>query len=231
MLSIAVNLIADELAKVNNSNEITAKFQFKKIDHPSLLLFSKFFDDLVQTLTKESTLTPPGETTVPADLRHCSPSTESTTSRDSKGEPYTHSLANSFLWASFDTVDVTEYRWGKEVYRIHQQKSSSSVVSLIISQEQKMKIKLGQPDWCKKATKVVARSDGGLNIRPENSGACFYPMFCVEVYSPGRLDADMRPNGNNTVRVIMTLFIKGMPRRSMQKCWVKSVIRGFMSLT
>jgi hypothetical protein len=56
----------------------------------------------------------------------------------------------------------------------------ASGISLIISEEQKMKIRLSQSKKCKKVIKVEAKSDGGISVYPNNS-KCFYPIFSVEV--------------------------------------------------
>ena len=240
MLSKVIDQVADELAKVNNSNKITADFKFDKLDHHSLMLFGKFYNHLNQTIRKESdsptapttaqTATPPFQTVVPPNLRHFSPSTESTSSRESTDEHFTQSTANAFLWATFDTIGVDKHCWWPKDYRLNHAEFPSSGVSLIMSREQKMKIRLGQSVECKKVTKVEARSDGGLNIHP-TLNKCSFPLFGIEVYMSPRLDTDMRLNERNTACVILRRFIKGMPPRFMRKCWVKSVIKIFMRTT
>jgi len=133
VLIIVIEQVADELANVNYSNTLTVEFEFKKSNHPSIWLFSKFYNDLIQTIRKESrdtpnsqTNTPQGQTTVPPNPRHPSPSTESTSSLDSKAEHFTHAAANDFLWATFDTIGVKEYPWYPKIYRIHHAPFSSS---------------------------------------------------------------------------------------------------------
>ena len=80
-------------------------------------------------------------------------------------------------------------------------------------------------------TRVEAKSDGGLVIFPRRGRQCNYPVFSIEVTRSLSLDAYVRLNERNIVCVRWRLLIKGMPRKFMQKCWVKSVIKGFMSLT
>jgi hypothetical protein len=70
-----------------------------------------FYDMLGQLLRKRpstssssQTDTPPILTIVPPKVRH-SPSTESTTSRDSTAEHFTHVTANDFVFATFKAIE------------------------------------------------------------------------------------------------------------------------------
>jgi hypothetical protein len=82
-------------------------------DHPSIWpFFAKFYDDLTQVLRKNlpprttsETVTPPLQTTVPPNPEHSSPSTESTSSRESKAEHHTQAAANDFLWGTHKVIE------------------------------------------------------------------------------------------------------------------------------
>ena len=101
---------------------------------------------------------------------------------------------------------------------------------LIMSRAQSMKIKMGQSIQGQRVTKVITRSDGGINVLVPPS-KCSYPVLGIEVYIPLSLIVKMRRNERNTVCVSLRQFINGMQLRFMQKCWVKSVIEVFTSPT
>ena len=187
VLNIVIDQIAEEFTKVNDSNEIIAGYDFDSRQHPLLALFSKFYDDLDQTIRKESpdppkpqTDTPPVQTTYPPNPNLGYHSPASSSSRESTEEHFTHFTANDFLWATMDTISVKHYKWGPKKTKLSHAPFSTSGVSLMISKEQKMKIKLGQSEKCKRVTNVEVRSDGGIKVYP-NTSKCFYPVFCVEV--------------------------------------------------
>ncbi len=187
-------------------------------------LYSPIASMIAQTITTSF------QTTIPPNLRNFSSSMKSISSRESMNEYYTQSAANVFLWAIFDTIGIDKYYWWSKDYRLNHAEFSSSGVSLIVSREQKMKIRLGQSDECKKITKVETRSDGGLNIHPTLNKYSF-PLFDIEIYISPWLDTDMRLNERNTMCVILRQFIKDMRPRFMQKCWVKYIIKIFMRIT
>jgi hypothetical protein len=238
MLNRVIDQVAEELTKVNDSNEIIAGYDFDSRRHPLLALFSKFYDGLDQTIRKESpdppkpqTDTPPVQITYPPNPNPGYHSPASSSLRESTEEHFTHFTANDFLWATMDTISVKHYKWGPEKTKLSHSPFSTSRVSLTISKEQKMKIKLGQSKTCKRVARVEARSDGGVKIYPNNS-KCFYPVFSVEVSLSLSLKcAKRRLNERNTVCVSRRVFINGTLPRFMPKCWVKSVIRTFMNPT
>ena len=59
------------------------------------------------------TVTPPLQTAVPPNPQLSSPSTESTSSRESKAEHHTQTAANDFLWATLKAVEnpLKELAW------------------------------------------------------------------------------------------------------------------------
>jgi hypothetical protein len=82
-------------------------------DHPSIWpFFAKFYDDFTQVLRKNlppteisQTVTPPLQTTVPPNPQYSSPSTVSTSSRESKAELHTQTVANDYLWATLKVIE------------------------------------------------------------------------------------------------------------------------------
>lgn len=112
----------EELRKVNGSNTLTSDFRFDVADHPSLWPFAKFCNDITQVIRKElppttfqtvSTVTPPTQTTVPRDPQYSSPSTASTSSRESKAELLVQTAANDFLWGTLQAIEkpLEKHAW------------------------------------------------------------------------------------------------------------------------
>jgi hypothetical protein len=184
VLSIVIDQVGEELGKVNNSNSVTPEFEFKVSDHPSIWpFFAKFYDDFTQVLSRDIPLTatspivtPPLQTTFPSNLQHSSPSTASTSSRESKAELYTQTSANDFLWGTLKVANnrLEELAWYHDSsYRLKTAFYSLGT-QLIISMEQKMKIQLG-------SKRVTARSDGGISLHLNPASSCSYPVLCLEV--------------------------------------------------
>jgi hypothetical protein len=80
-------------------------------DHPLMWPFAKFYDDFLQVLRKNlpptaisQAVTPPLQTTVPSNPQYSSPSTASTSSRESKPELHTQTVAHDYLWATLKVV-------------------------------------------------------------------------------------------------------------------------------
>lgn len=96
--NVVIDQVAEELSKVNNSNSINPNFDFKVSNHPSLWTFAKFYDDFTQLVRKKwlqsptpatsQIASPPVHTTVPRNPQYSSPSTASTSFRESKAEPH-----------------------------------------------------------------------------------------------------------------------------------------------
>jgi hypothetical protein len=110
-----VDQVTEQLANVNNSNEITAKFRCKLAAGSSIVDFKKFYNDLTQVFRRK-----PGRDTdfetdsshipavFPLSLRHSSPdvtSPASTDSRESGPEHHTNSCAKAFLWGCHKTLE------------------------------------------------------------------------------------------------------------------------------
>lgn len=126
MLIIAIDQVAGEILNVNDSNEIGPNFKFRRTDHPTIW-FTRFYDVLGQLLRKRpstssssQTDTPPIQTIIPPKVRHSSPSTESTTSRDSTAEHFTHVTANDFVFATFKAIEdqLEKHAWYPENCRL-----------------------------------------------------------------------------------------------------------------
>lgn len=65
-------------------------------------------------------VTPPLQSTVPRNPQYSSPSTASTSSRESKAEPHTQIAANDFLWATLQATEdrLEEVAWYPSSYRL-----------------------------------------------------------------------------------------------------------------
>jgi hypothetical protein len=116
VLSLVVDQVTGELSEVNNSKSITPEFNFKVSDRP--FVFAKFYDDFTQIVRKNmastvtsQTATPILQTTIPQP--YSSPSTASTSSRESKAEPHTQITANDFMWATLKAIEnhLEEFAW------------------------------------------------------------------------------------------------------------------------
>ena len=66
------------------------------------------------------TITPPLQITVPPNPQHSSPSTESTSSRESKIEHHTDAAANDFLWATWQAIrkQLGQHAWYPHKYQL-----------------------------------------------------------------------------------------------------------------
>jgi hypothetical protein len=64
--------------------------------------------------------TPPFHTTVPPNPQYSSPSTASSSSRESKAEPHTQIAANDFLWATLQSAEdcLEKFAWYPDSYRL-----------------------------------------------------------------------------------------------------------------
>jgi ribosomal protein S25 len=128
ILTIVVDHIADDLAKVNNSNPIDCEFKFNKREHSSLRDFNIFYRHFQQVLTKEKEDTPQIPTTFPPSSPHSTPSESSksskrtssitskptsTSSGVSKAEHYTQDSATLFLSSTFETIEeeIEKFAW------------------------------------------------------------------------------------------------------------------------
>jgi len=129
ILTIVVDHIADDLAKVNNSNPIDCEFKFNKREHSSLRDFNPFYLLFQQVLTKEKKDTPPVPTTSPSSSRQSTPFSESlespssstskpksTSSGVSKAEHHTQNSANLFFLNTFETIEdeIEKFAWWNE---------------------------------------------------------------------------------------------------------------------
>jgi hypothetical protein len=130
VLRIGVDEIAGELTNVNNSNPIQSGFDFVISEHQKLALFSKFYNDLDQTLRKEQ-VSQTSPTAVPMNIRHQSPSEESVSSGGPTHEHFTNSTANSFFYAAFEVSEVKRYGWWGKDHTLRHAEFSSCGVSLI----------------------------------------------------------------------------------------------------
>lgn len=185
MLTIVIDRVAEELANVNNSNEIKAIFRFKLTEGSSISRFEKFYNGLTQVFrarsnreTDSETDSPLVPTTAPLALQkfsHDVASPASTDSRESEPEHHTNSCAKDFLWACHKTLEnqLEELAWYPKYYEV-QHTSCSARARLIIRDRHKMKILQGN-------TKIVAESDGGLIIYPRPGHNCYYPVLIIEV--------------------------------------------------
>jgi hypothetical protein len=140
---VEIDIIANELEKVNDSNEITVDFEFDSLEHPSITLFEPAFDNLQDILRKmpkyfslEATLpdapkTPPLQTTIPTsphptppastvDLTNPPPSTSTTASRESQYETTTQRYADHFLWATIHSLkrSLKKFSWFHESFKL-----------------------------------------------------------------------------------------------------------------
>lgn len=199
LLILEVCGIVHELEQVNNSEEITAKFDAVMDLPDSLRDFKRFHSGLAQLLARKpsrddptfapkprstaanTTVTPPTQITQPSDPKYSSGAI-SASSSDSKREIATHEIANDFLFATLSSSDrlLRRYSWfgGGTLYQL-QMEFVSFVIELIIrALAQRMKMQLGQ-------TTVNAESDGGAHVIETEGLTCSYPVFCMEViFSP-----------------------------------------------
>lgn len=189
LLSSEIQAIAAELEKVNNSEEITAEFDFDADDHPKLVDFKSSFNSLRNVLSRREKVT--SETSTPPQIHSSigtpvnSPergaeqqgSPASTISNlSAKREHPTDAFANHTLEAAYHSL---KKRLTQQVAWFKRESRAAPVyavvmLSLIISSEQYMQIKLG-------SIRVTAKSDGGISFHPKASAALGYPILCVEV--------------------------------------------------
>ena len=193
-----IDRIATGLESVNNSEQITPTYKFDVDSHPSIFRFEGSFLDLHQVLrrtpepgkqkslstspkTPTETLIPPEtQTTPPQPLQRNDKfdSPASTLSnRSAKAEHYTHTFANNFLRATLLSLERrlnNRMVWYDDEMRILPLYYLSRT-SLTVRSEQVMRIQLG-------ATRVTAKSDGGLSFYPTLASAPNYPVFCIEVF-------------------------------------------------
>jgi hypothetical protein len=144
---VEIDTIANELAIVNGSNEITVDFEFDSSQHPSISLFWQAFSNLQDILRKtpehfslEATLphtptTPPTQTNIPAaatgtppihvtDPTKPPPSTTSTaSSSESQYETKTHVYMFLFLSAALESLKTAlkKYSWFHDSYKLNTQ--------------------------------------------------------------------------------------------------------------
>jgi hypothetical protein len=260
ILSSVVNHIADQIAKLNNSNHITCEFQFKPSEHPSLIYFDTFYELFLQVLTAKKLDTPPVLTTVPPPSQHSSPYAESTstgvskpqstTSGASKPEHYTQGSAATFLLNTYQTVKETiaELAWwnegkkGKE-YGLRFSLFVPPLVWLIIRNQQDMKVELGPKDKeGRPLITLVAKSDGGCSFTAARKYDRTFAAIPIEVTVEVVVAADIRLNVRKQncwtkkmvirrIRKRLKNVIKIMLPRFTRKCWVLSVIKLFMTVT
>jgi hypothetical protein len=148
---VDIDIIANELEKVNDSNEITVDFEFDILEHPSISLFDAAFDTLEGILRKtpehfslEATFpdalrTPPPQTTTPASPHQTPPayvvnptnpplSTSTASSSESQHETNTHIYAYLFLWASIRLLkqSLQKFSWFDKSYKLKTEFVSAS---------------------------------------------------------------------------------------------------------
>jgi len=96
--------------------------------------------------------------------------------RSAKHEQYTDAFGNFTLNAAYNSL---EKKLTREVAWFDSRSEatptySSSLIFLILSSGQIMKIKLG-------SIEVIAKSDGGITFHPKASSSSGYPILCIEV--------------------------------------------------
>ena len=125
-----IESIAKELEKVNGSRRITPEFKFVHSSHRKLLWFHQFYQKLRFILSRNpssiyrpgepSEIAPPPQTTsqssptIPTtpppsstviNPQYSSSSNATASSKaESKDEPFTHSLANQFVYGSYESL-------------------------------------------------------------------------------------------------------------------------------
>jgi len=188
-LSLEIDTVATELGRVNNSEEITSEFEFDEEDHPILAQFVSSFNDLRNILRRReqateepstpTQITSPTETPINSPERgaqHQGSPTSTISNRSAKHEHHTDAFANDTLKAAYNSLKkylTQEIAWfdskseAAPTYSI-------SMMSLILSSGQTMKMKLG-------SVEVTAKSDGGITFHPKASSSSGYPILCIEV--------------------------------------------------
>jgi hypothetical protein len=220
ILISVVNRVADQLAKLNNSNPVTYAFKFNATENPSLIYFDTFYLLFKRVLTEKKVDTPPVPTTVPPASILSSPSAESTsssakststgvskakstTSGDSKAEHYTHDAAAHFLLNTFQTArDQIEKlaSWSEgqccDTYELRIAVFVPVMIWLIIRQQQDTKVKLGPKDSeGRSRILLVAKSDGGCSFATSIKFDCSFAAIPVEVMAVALVvAADFRLN-------------------------------------
>lgn len=186
-LTIAIAQIVEELANVNNSNDITTTFEFEPSTSSQINGFEQFYDDLTQIFrrnpgpdTDSETDSPHVPPVIPPNPRHPSSdiaSNTSTDTRESGPEHHTNSCAKEFVKASHRCLKkhLKKASWFPEHYRVLST-CYSTEARLIIREKHTMKIRQPNPE-----NNIVAESDGGLIIYPSSSRKCHYPVLIVEV--------------------------------------------------
>jgi hypothetical protein len=188
-LSSEIQAIAAELEKVNNSKEITSEFDFDADDHPILSRFESSFNSLRNVLSRRAKVT--SETSTPPQIHSPTDTPINSPERDdeqrdspastisnlsAKHEHPTDAFANFTVNAAYNSLKkrlTREVAWFKSESRATPE-YAVSMLSLILSSEQHMKIKLG-------SIMVTAKSDGGISFHPKASAALGYPILCIEV--------------------------------------------------
>jgi hypothetical protein len=141
---VEIDIIANELAKVNDSNEITVDFEFDSSEHPSILLFWQAFYNLQDILRKmpkhfslEATLphaptTPSPRTTIPEEATRTPPvqvidpakpppsTTSTASSSESQYETITHLYVYNFLLATLESLNpaLKKFSWFHDSYKL-----------------------------------------------------------------------------------------------------------------
>jgi len=122
-----IDSIANELETVNASHRITPEFKFVHSSHRKLLWFHQFYQKLRFILSRNATYRPgePSEIAPPQTTSQSSPTIPTTpppltnvvnpqyssssnatasSKAESKDEPFTHSLANQFVYGSYESL-------------------------------------------------------------------------------------------------------------------------------
>lgn len=196
MLSIVVNIMAQEMEKVNDSQCITFDYKYKASTNVLwMLYFEGFYQELRDLLRVREDATK-GINNIPAPptLRHRSPGTDSIISTgtyasgvsgESNKEHHTQGCARAFLVATLQTLNepLKSGAWFSDRYEF----SSKYVLLkplLSVRGDQEMSLKLGE-------TKIEAKSDGGVNFYPKWGSQKYYPMLSIEVIGCLLSDVDL----------------------------------------
>ena len=111
------------------------------------------------TQTQISFAMPPGQTTMPEDPNRSGGSTSST---ESKPEPYAHNVAFNFLEDTYSTIAkwMKRFEWVNPDTKLYLYPQYNTIMSLLIvhSAVQRMNIRIGR------AQSITAIDDGGISM-------------------------------------------------------------------
>jgi hypothetical protein len=159
------------------------------LESRNLLRFESMYTSLATLLTRLRPAnqqiafhTPPRQTTVPGDPNYSGGSTETSSSLESKAEPYAQNVALRFMEATYFTVSdwIERVRWANPASKVS---LSTQYIHIMLVADcsacQTMEIRLG------KAQRVKAIDDGGISMYyrpvPSSKDRSRYVVLSVEV--------------------------------------------------